>query len=268
MLLTIIIWSCILLICTGQQSPAPVSICIAIPPEGENYAEILKEQAHHRSKRHYFEPQAKDENEDHIIVLKQSLTHDETSLVHPFSKTSQFSLSNETTAPDNTTLARSRRAARGGRSPLFASLQLFVVSLTSSTLFKAGESRIGAQLLSEGNHILKYQIADCSQQAQRLGLAVAWDGRPQPVHLSEPYRDCARFRPTHVTFYGPPSLARAAMVPCVDDTSAQPSSSAPPPSSLGLAALCSVAVMTAGAALAFVLSRRYYVRIRAEQQHV
>jgi len=264
MFLTVLIWSCIIVLCTGQLPADPrasSSVCIAIPPEEEDFAAVLREHAQRRPKRLASEPFADDQN----------LSSDIGFTFLPFFEAPKETTNAYINRSQSQLLPRGKRRAGGPQSPRAASLQLFVWSAAAGTLLRAGESSVPAQLLAPGNHVLTYTIGFCSERVSRpqsLSMQVAWDGRDLPVSLEEPYADCALFSPHHVTFTGPHSLRRAAMAVCVDDMKAQASTSDPPPSTLGTAALCSASVMAAGAALAFVLSRRYYTKMWAEQQDI
>jgi len=281
MFLTVLIWSCISVLCTAQSPAGPrasASVCIAIPPEGEDFAAVLRD---HRPKRRASEPSADDQNLSSDIGFTFPPFFEAT-----IEKTNAYI--NRSEAPKEMTnaymnrlqsnaymnrsqsqlLPRGKRGAGVPQSP--ASLQLFVWSAAVGTV-RAGESSVPAELLAPGNHVLTYAIALCSEPVSRpqsLSMEVTWDGRDLPVSLYEPYTHCARFNPHHVTLTGPHSLRRAAMAVCVDDMKAEASTSDPPPSTLGAAALCSAAVMAAGAALAFALSRRYYTKMWAEQQDI
>jgi len=232
-------------------------VCIAIPPEGEDFAALLRD---HRPKRRASEPSAND----------QSLSSDIGFTFPPFFEAPKEMTNAYMNRSQSQLLPRGKREAGGPQSPQGASLQLFVWSAAAGPV-RAGGSSVPAELLAPGNHVLTYAIALCSERVSRpqsLSMEVTWDGRDLPVSFYEPYTHCARFSPHHVTLTGPHSLRRAAMAVCVDDMKAEASTSDPPPSTLGAAALCSAAVMAAGAALAFALSRRYYTKMWAEQQDI
>lgn len=179
------------LVSLANYSKPIASICIAIPAPGESYQEDS-------------DPVKKSDNPS-----KQDNVHPEK--ISRGSSTVKPEVPK--TIPANDTWVLPKLDDSGKER---ASLQYYVkINGTAKPQFWAGETIIPNSHLTPGNHILTYE--QIIVEDGKLSLKVWWDSEQMVFQKSSDREVNANlYEPSHVVFFGPPSLQKSAQALCYD----------------------------------------------------